>query len=138
MQDVFNKFFKKLATLVQSDYIHFMKTFENNEFWNRVDFLLKKQKRTLTDLCKECCINYNSVNGQRTRESLPKAEQIYAMSQYLGTSMEFLLTGVEPNFKLQEPLNSIVEFLKENEDFLDAVCTVCHIKRGGSSKEGAL
>lgn len=114
-----------------------MKEFENSSFWSRVNYLLRMKKKTLTELCKDRSISYNSVNGQRTRESLPKVEQLYAMSQYLGVSMEYLLTGVEPDFKLQEPLRTVVEHLQSNQEDLDAVCTLCRIKRGDWSLKGA-
>ena len=115
-----------------------MKDIEIDLFWVRVDYLLKLKRKTLTVLCNDCEISYHSVNGQRTRKNLPKAEQLYAMAQYLGTSMEFLLTGIEPDFKLQEPLRTVVEHLQSNQEDLDAVCTLCRIKRGDWSKEGAL
>lgn len=142
MQEFFKIFVKKFFKIVEKsrsyEYLCFMKDFETNSFWNRIDGLLKVQHKTLTDLCADCEIPYSSVNNQRMRNNLPKAEQFYVMAQYLGTSMEFLLTGIEPKFEFQEPLKSVVELLRTNEEVLDAVCTLCHIKRGDSSSEGAL
>lgn len=114
-----------------------MKEFENSTFWSRVDSSLKSRRRTLTDLCHDCDIGYRAVNGQRTRNNLPKVEQLYAMAQYLETSMEYLLTGIEPEFKLPERLRIIVDYLMEDESRIESALNLLGLKKGGSSSKGA-
>ena len=66
-------------------------TFEGKEFWNNIDKLLRDRDLTLTDMCNKTGIAYNTVNGQRVRQSLPKLDQLLSMSRFLGTSMENLI-----------------------------------------------
>ena len=114
-----------------------MKEFENSSFWNRVDSLLKSRKKTLTDLCNSCKISYASINTQRKRDALPKAEQLYAMAQYLETSMEYLIAGIEPEYKLPERLRIIVDYLMEDESRIESALNLLGIKKGDSSSKGA-
>ena len=114
-----------------------MKDIEIDLFWARVDYLLKLKRKTMTDLCNECEISYRSVNGQRTRKNFPKAEQLYVMAQYLGTSIEFLLTGKEPDYKLPEKLQIIVDYLKKHDNVADLILEMAEVKRGDCSATGA-
>lgn len=113
-----------------------MKDLRFIRFWKRVDDLLYIRRKSLTDLCNDCEIAYSAVNSQRTRGAIPKSEQLYDMAQYLGVPMEFLLTG-ESNQALPEKLRAVVDYLREHEDKLEAVFTMCDIKRGGCSSRGA-
>lgn len=98
---------------------------------------MKSRNETLTDMCNNCDISYNSVNGQRKRDNLPKVEQFYAMARYLGVSMEYLLTGTERDAELSESMREVTNILKKDEELFEAVCTLLKVKRGDSSSRGA-
>ena len=66
---------------------------DGQEFWQRVDGVLHHKKMNYRILCKKTGIEYRSINTQRTRHALPKAEQLYTMSSLLNVTMEYLLTG---------------------------------------------
>ncbi len=58
------------------------------------------------------------------------------MAQYLGVSMEYLLTGKDSGHGLSEPIRTVVQDLEREPELLDAVCTIMHLKRGDSSSRG--
>ena len=128
---------KFIARPPRSVYLWFMKDIEIDLFWARVDYLLKLKRKSLTDLCNDCGIGYSAVNSQRTRGSLPKIGQIYAMAQYLGTSIEFLLSGKEPDYKLPEKLQIIVDYLKKHDNVADLILEMAEVKKGDCSATGA-
>ncbi len=52
-------------------------------------------------LCEKTGIEYGSINTQRTKHALPKAEQLYIMSSLLNVTMEYLLTS-KKSFDISE------------------------------------
>lgn len=61
--------------------------------WGRFDDLLKARDKTLTDFAAVSGVKYNTISIQRTRHSLPNVEQFATMASYVGSTMEYLLTG---------------------------------------------
>lgn len=104
-----------------------MKEIKANNFWNNVDITLRKRRQTYRAMCQDTGITYSSINTQRTRESIPKVEQVYLMAQFLGVSMEYLLTGEVTSFNPPAKLQALVDVLVEDETKLDAVCTLLHV-----------
>lgn len=63
-------------------------------FWTRVDE--KNPFATLKKLTDECGIDYRRVKKNRSDGRLPNLEDAYLLSLHTSTSMEYLLTGLEP------------------------------------------
>lgn len=63
-------------------------------FWNRVDDIRTKLNiKTLKELSSISNIKYRKINDQRTNMSIPKSEDLLALSNALNVSMEYLLVG---------------------------------------------
>lgn len=64
-------------------------------FWNRVEERL--DGRTLKGLCAQAGLNYNSVRNRKSgpEYSLPRLETGVAIAQALGTTVEYLLLGMQ-------------------------------------------
>lgn len=72
-----------------------MEKFIGLEIVNRIDYLLKNAGLTRKDLA-----NYIGKNSQvfvdwKNRNIMPKCDDLYNMSKFLGVPMEYLLTGEE-------------------------------------------
>ena len=63
-------------------------------FWQRVD--AGNRKATLLDLCKSVGLDYNRVKHNRSDCRVPKADDLLLLAKALNTSIEFLLTGMDP------------------------------------------
>ena len=61
-----------------------------SDLWKRVDSL---RKEPLSVLCRRTGLSYARVKRNRTDCRIPSAEDLLIISQALGTSMEYLLTG---------------------------------------------
>ena len=66
---------------------------DGRSFWHRVDERLSEKGQNLSSLCELISTSYFTINTQRKKNALPKAEQLYAMSLALDMDMEELLTG---------------------------------------------
>lgn len=65
------------------------------DFWNRVDFLVKEHKSTLTKLWEVARINPNTGSGWRRDDRYPDAESLIRIADAVGASAEWLITGEE-------------------------------------------
>lgn len=63
------------------------------DFWKRIDAYMIDNKITLRELAAKTGISYSTINSQRTRQNLPKVDQLVTMAQALGLSLEYMLTG---------------------------------------------
>ena len=66
------------------------------EFYNRIEELLKEQKKTKEELIR--IIGLSSVQvfyNWKNLKKVPDANTAYNIARYLGTSVEYLLTGEE-------------------------------------------
>ncbi len=61
------------------------------EFWQRVDNLLGNRK--LTDLAAATGMNYQTLRNQRSELRYPKKDAMDRISEYLGTTPDFLKYG---------------------------------------------
>ena len=112
-------------------------TFEGRDFWNNIDRMLSERNCTLTDMCNKSGIAYNTVNGQRVRQSIPKLEQLLAMSQFLGTSIESIIM---PNKQIESPHIKRIEAIRRAcliapEEDLKLVERILRIDSSRSAKQ---
>ena len=63
-------------------------------FWKNVDSVLKSEK--LISVASKAGINYRTLKNQRSSVRLPNLEDAFRLSNALGVSLEYLLTGQDP------------------------------------------
>lgn len=81
----------------------------DNDFWSRVDSL--NPYPTLTKLISRAELDYDMIKRQRFDNRVPKTADAYRIAKVLNTSIEFLLTGIEPQ-KLPDRIEKIVFYLE--------------------------
>ncbi|MGP1530017.1 MAG: helix-turn-helix domain-containing protein [Treponema sp.] len=73
------------------------------EFYERVKRLVKTNTHyTLAAFIKELGINYETYKGQSRYNNLPRADEAYKIAQALNTTVEYLVTGQEPDSARRE------------------------------------
>ena len=60
------------------------------ELATNITMMLKKERKSIAELCVECGLNKNAINTMRAG-SLPRLETICAIADYLGCSLDTLL-----------------------------------------------
>lgn len=68
-----------------------MNKIDGYAFWRNVDKLLEDHKITYKELSLVTGIEYRAVTTQRNRHSIPKAEQLLIMAEFLKVSVDSLL-----------------------------------------------
>jgi transcriptional regulator with XRE-family HTH domain len=71
-------------------------------FTEHLELLLKKHNTTQKALAAHLGIRYASISDWKKGVTFPRADVALQIAQYLGTTVEFLLTGVEPNASAQK------------------------------------
>lgn len=66
-------------------------------FWNRVNELLKKFKLTQKQLSISCNFSESRINNLSSTKRLPDAIEVVIIAKALQTTVEYLVTGKEPN-----------------------------------------
>ena len=79
-------------------------------FWENVKILLSEKKLLQKDFAELLGINISTLKNQMTRNIIPDAITSVKIAQSLGTTVEFLVTGIEPEITKQDILN----YLKNN------------------------
>ena len=70
------------------------------EFWKRVDGLLNG--KPLTVMADSIGMNYATMKNQRSGNRYPKREDVSRIAEFLGTSVNFLMTGKEEASSISE------------------------------------
>lgn len=63
------------------------------DFYDRVKELVKKQNGTLRSFIEGLGINYDSYNGLKRYNNLPRADEAYKIASALGVSVDYLVSG---------------------------------------------
>jgi len=85
-----------------------------NDFYERVKTLAKSQNKNLRELIESCGMNYDSYNSYKRYGNLPRANEAVAIADALGTTVEYLVTGKDPQDKkevIKEYLTTLLESL---------------------------
>lgn len=89
------------------------------DFYERIDSLLKEKKRSQKEMCEAVGLATGQVyTNWKQRDSIPAADIAVKIAQFLGTSVEYLITGeennplAEENRELKEKIKSIAEITK--------------------------
>ena len=64
-------------------------------FWKRVKFLLKEKGVTQSVAAEVCGRSLNTFRGWMSKDTIPPLDDAFELAQYLGVSLEFLITGRE-------------------------------------------
>jgi transcriptional regulator with XRE-family HTH domain len=79
-------------------------------FYERIDKILKEKKRSQKDLSEHLQISSAQVFANwKQRDFIPSADIAVKIAQYLGTSVEYLITGEEKDIYKEK-----YETLKKN------------------------
>ena len=84
------------------------------DFYERVKELVKQKNITVRNLIENCGMNYDSYNSCKRYNNLPRADEAVKIAQALNVSVEFLVTGIEPESKadiktLISEINKVIE-----------------------------
>ena len=82
------------------------------DFYENVKKLVKNNNFTLRIFIESLGINYDTYNGQKRLNNLPRADEAVKIAQALDTTVEYLVTGEETN-KAQQELDTLKQKLKE-------------------------
>ena len=66
------------------------------DFYVRVKSLVKIKKTTIEYVVGEAGLSLASYNAYRRHENLPRADEALKIAQTLGTTVEYLITGNNP------------------------------------------
>lgn len=80
------------------------------EFYENVKKLVKINNLTLRTFIESLGINYDTYNGQKRLNNLPRADEAVKIAKALNTSVEYLVTGEEP---VIDKKKIIAEYLTE-------------------------
>ena len=83
-------------------------------FWKRVNKLIKEKETKQKAIADKCNISYQTFRGWVTRKTFPAGDETFLIAKALGTTVEYLVTGKEPESQLYlEALKSIQGIVKK-------------------------
>ena len=85
--------------------IKIMENINNNDFWKRVKLLIRLKNIKQETVCADTEISLGTMRGWITHSRLPDAAQAVRIAQALGTTAEYLITGMEDNPYIEENKN---------------------------------
>lgn len=105
-------------------------------FWSQFDKISKKQFCTLKEFCEVAGFGYNNILTQRTRTTMPKAEQVFLTAQILETSVINFIAiekGQNPEWRELDEILSLARLLtqcsKEQLDTLKSMMATWGVKK---------
>ena len=75
------------------------------DFYENVKKLVKNNNLTLRSFIESLGINYDTYNGQKRLNNLPRADEALKIAKALNTTVEYLVTGIEPEITKQDVIN---------------------------------
>ena len=91
-----------------------------DSFYERIKNLLKEHKKSLDDLMAIKDLSFNSKStyfSMRQAHNLPRADDVLRIAKFFGVSMEYLVTGEEPDNS--EKIKQAKELLYKTIETLD-------------------
>ena len=67
----------------------------DDSFVGRIDALLKTKKKNRNDIYNDLSISKNLIGQWTQKGTIPSADTACKIADYLNTSVEFLVTGIE-------------------------------------------
>ncbi len=81
------------------------------KFLQRIDELLLAQNQRRPWLAQKSGVNLSTINTCFSRDAYPSADKAHALAQALNTTVEFLMTGKQPDPPHEE--NSLIDEMCE-------------------------
>ena len=80
------------------------------DFWKRLNALIKERKVTQEWVANQLGIKYPTFKNWSARHIIPDAIQSVAIAKALNTSVEYLVTGKEPDpvYRIPDDLLSVM------------------------------
>ena len=70
----------------------------------RIFYLLEKKKKSQTELAEAISVSLSTVNAWKIRGSLPSADKIHPIAEFLEVTADYLLTGLDRELPTDERL----------------------------------
>lgn len=89
---------------------------DNCLFWKNVNQVLKSKKISQEKMCSDMGMSIYTLRSSISKQVLPRVDVAKSIADYLGTTIDFLLTGKETNIykdRLEALKTSIEQVLKE-------------------------
>ena len=89
---------------------------EKDIFWKNVVQLLKNKKISQEKMCADLGMSIYTLRSSISKQVLPRVDVAKTIADYLGTSVDFLLTGKESNEykeRLENLKNDIERIIKQ-------------------------
>lgn len=84
------------------------------QFWSRVDTLL--DSTSLKELASASGISYATLKDMRTRRRYPKQEAARRIADYLGTTVDYLMTGKDSTTEPDGGYCAEAQFVQEHPE----------------------
>jgi transcriptional regulator with XRE-family HTH domain len=81
------------------------------DFYERVKKLAKANKMTIETAVGQAGLSLASYNAYRRHENLPRADEAQKIAATLGTSVEYLVSGIEPENSKAAVLDDLQAFI---------------------------
>lgn len=81
-------------------------------FWQNVKTLLKANNLTQKKLADICNISFGTLQGWIAKSVIPDVFSSVKIARVLGVTVEFLVTGTEPEITKQDVINYLQNNLK--------------------------
>ena len=81
-------------------------------FWKNVTQVMKNKKISQDKMCNDLGMSIYTLRSSISKQVLPRVDVAKGIADYLGTSVDFLLTGTENNVykaKLDELKKNLIE-----------------------------
>ena len=91
----------------------------------RIFYLLDKKKKSQKELADAINVSLSTVNAWKIRGSLPSADKIHSIAEFLGVTADYLLTGFDRELPPDERLTAaydhkgnLINLSEEQEAYL--------------------
>lgn len=96
------------------------------KFWKRIDELLGESSRSLRDMANSIGVSYDVLRQWRSKDRVPKAEELIKIADYLTSSIDYLLKeektpGIAPEMAFvrdNSEARALVRLMMEDESLL--------------------
>lgn len=82
------------------------------DFYERVKILAKTKAVTIESVANSAGLSIDSYNSYRRHNNLPRADEAVKIAQALGTTVEYLVTGKQPQQDHRETKELATEILR--------------------------
>lgn len=96
--------------------------YNSSDIASKINYLLKVQNKSQKIMLENCGLNKNAISTMTARNSIPKADNLAKIADYLGVSVDYLLgrTDTPQVLNLPKPLISTLlsEYSKNSDNFI--------------------